>query len=82
MSKATETEQELPQVIQLGMTAHEFAVVSIGLALLMAARMDDKGRLLEGVMIAQALQDEFADALDTLAKKIKAGWHHLPMEEA
>jgi len=82
MSKATETEQELPQAIQMTMTGDEFAMVAMGLALVMAVRMKDAAKMGEGLGIVHALPDYMVEALDTIAEKVQAGWAAIVTEEA
>lgn len=87
MSKATrkatrKAEQEMPQAIQMTMTGDEFAMVAMGLALVMAVRMKDAAKMGEGMAIAHTLPEYMVEALDTIAEKVQAGWAAIVMEEA
>lgn len=77
-----ETPQELPQMVQLTMTADEFAMVALGLGLVMAVRMKDAAKMGEGLGIVHALPDYMVEALDTIAEKVQAGWAAIVTEEA
>ena len=74
--------QDISQAIQMTMTGDEFAMVAMGLALVMAVRMKDAAKMGEGLGIVHALPDYMVEALDTIAEKVQAGWAAIVTEEA
>lgn len=86
MSKATrkaeqEIPQELPQMVQLTMTADEFAVMALGLGLIMSVRIDDQPRMIEGLAIVHGLPKRMVRALESMSEKVTTGWHSIKVEE-
>lgn len=80
--KAQDKPQDISQAIQMTMTGDEFAMVAMGLALVMAVRMKDAAKMGEGLGIVHALPDYMVEALDTIAEKVQAGWAAIVTEEA
>jgi len=80
--KAQDMPQDISQAIQMTMTGDEFAMVAMGLALVMAVRMKDAAKMGEGLGIVHALPDYMVEALDTIAEKVQAGWAAIVTEEA
>lgn len=77
-----ETPQELPQMVQLTMTADEFAMVALGLGLIMSVRIDNQVRMVEGLAIVHNLPERMVLALESMSKKVTTGWHSIKVEEA
>lgn len=80
--KAQDMPQDISQAIQMTMTGDEFAMVAMGLALVMAVRMKDAAKMGEGMAIAHTLPEYMVEALDTIAEKVQAGWAAIVTEEA
>ena len=80
--KAQDMPQDISRAIQMTMTGDEFAIVAMGLALVMAVRMKDAAKMGEGLGIVHALPDYMVEALDTIAEKVQAGWAAIVTEEA
>lgn len=80
--KAQDMPQDISQAIQMTMTGDEFAMVAMGLAMVMAVRMKDAAKMGEGMAIAHTLPEYMVEALDTIAEKVQAGWAAIVMEEA
>lgn len=77
-----ELPQELPQMVQLTMTADEFAVMALGLGLMMSVRIRDQSRMVEGLAIVHGLTKHMVRALESMSEKVTTGWHSIKVEEA